>query len=54
MCVQGSAADAVKGVMICLQEQLAATGLGDHCHMLLQVSDSRHEWLVLLWSYSRS
>lgn len=38
MSTQGSAADAVKGVMVCLQEQLAATGLAEHCHMLLQVS----------------
>jgi hypothetical protein len=35
--LQGSAADIVKGVMVSLQEQLASTGLAQHCHMLLQV-----------------
>jgi hypothetical protein len=35
--LQGSAADIVKGVMVCLQEQLVSTGLAQHCHMLLQV-----------------
>jgi hypothetical protein len=38
--LQGSGADIVKGAMVYLQEQLASTGLSEHCHMLLQVRSS--------------
>lgn len=43
--LQGSAADIVKGVMVCLQEQLVSTGLAQHCHMLLQVGMHTSSWL---------
>lgn len=55
--VQGSGADIVKGAMVYLQEQLASTGLSEHCHMLLQVhlGDGGHvcDWWACVESRSR-